>query len=64
MPIRTKSQSSVSPEQLLREIYRPQKCGCIKGMAYFSWILILLEKEENIRKGEAQTQLILQPQKY
>lgn len=38
---RTEPQSSVSPEQLLREIFcRPQKCGCFKGTC---WVLIPLE---------------------
>lgn len=48
---RTEPQSSVSPEQLLREIFcRPQKCGCFKGTC---WVLIPLEgwggKEKRIK---------------
>lgn len=54
LPIRAESQSSVSPEQLLREIYRPQKRGCVKGMAYFSRVLVPLvdgEKKESHRSS-------------
>lgn len=40
MCFRAEPQSPVSPEQLLREICRPQKCGCFKAEpadeAYFS----------------------------
>lgn len=44
MCVRTQPQSSVTPEQLLREIFRgPQKCGCFKGTSRPSQVLILLE---------------------
>lgn len=43
MCFRAEPQSPVSPEQLLREICRPQKCGCFKGITGLSWVLISLE---------------------
>lgn len=58
MCIRTESQSSVSPEQLLREILcRPQECGCVKGITRLSQALTLQEgwggKEVEKVKGHA-----------
>ena len=58
---RTEPQPSVSPEQLLREIYcRPQKCGCFKGT---SQVVVHLEgwggKERPIKGPLGQLRLLL-----
>lgn len=62
LPIRAESQSSVSPEQLLRETHRPQKRGCVKGMASFSRVLVPLVGWGG--KGEPQIQLVLRTQEH
>lgn len=53
MCFRAEPQSPVSPEQLLREICRPQKYGCSKGITGLSWVLISLERWEE-RQGDCQ----------
>ena len=66
MCFRAEPQSPVSPEQLLREICRPQKCGCSKGITGLSRVLISLEGwggKENIKGPLGQLRPLLGTQR-